>query len=49
VMRVMKHWDSLPRQMVDTPSLAMFKVRLDGALSSLIQFKVPLLIAGGLD
>ena len=35
-MRVMKHWNRLPREMVATPSLEVFKVRLDGALSNLI-------------
>ncbi|KFV96554.1 hypothetical protein N327_06030, partial [Fulmarus glacialis] len=35
-MRVVKHWHRLPREVVDAPSLETFKVRLDGALSSLI-------------
>ncbi|KAK4814256.1 hypothetical protein QYF61_012760 [Mycteria americana] len=35
-MRVVKHWNRLPREMVDAPSLETLKVRLDGALSSLI-------------
>ncbi|GAB0183146.1 hypothetical protein GRJ2_000779900 [Grus japonensis] len=35
-MRVVKHWDRLPREVVDTPSLETFTVRLDGALSNLI-------------
>ncbi|KFP53802.1 hypothetical protein N323_06997, partial [Cathartes aura] len=34
--RVLKHWDRLPREVVDAPSLETFKVRLDGALSTLI-------------
>ena len=33
---VVKHWNRLPRKMVDAPSLETFKVRLDGALSNLI-------------
>ncbi|KFW63325.1 hypothetical protein AS28_10302, partial [Pygoscelis adeliae] len=35
-LRVVKHWPRLPSEVVDAPSLATFKVRLDGALSSLI-------------
>ncbi|KFP53824.1 hypothetical protein N323_08112, partial [Cathartes aura] len=35
-MRVVKHWNTLPREVVDAPSLETFKVRLDGALSNLI-------------
>ncbi|KFP53976.1 hypothetical protein N323_05634, partial [Cathartes aura] len=35
-MRVMKHWNRLPREVVDTPSLEIFKVRLDRALTNLI-------------
>ncbi|KFR10064.1 hypothetical protein N306_13514, partial [Opisthocomus hoazin] len=34
-MRVVKHWHRLPREAVDAPSLAVFKARLDGALSNL--------------
>jgi len=33
-MRVVKHWNSLPRGAVAAPSLEVFKARLDGALSS---------------
>ncbi|KFQ62165.1 hypothetical protein N334_04873, partial [Pelecanus crispus] len=35
-MRVVKHWNRLPREVVEAPSLATFKARLDGALSTLI-------------
>ncbi|KFQ97077.1 hypothetical protein Y956_06669, partial [Nipponia nippon] len=35
-MRVVKHWNRLPREVVDAPSLQTFKTRLDGALSNLI-------------
>ncbi|KFQ05293.1 hypothetical protein N330_11417, partial [Leptosomus discolor] len=35
-MRVVDHWNRLPREAVEAPSLDTFKVRLDGALSNLI-------------
>ncbi|KFQ97627.1 hypothetical protein Y956_11833, partial [Nipponia nippon] len=35
-VRVVKHWNGLPRAVVDAPSLETFKARLDGALSNLI-------------
>ncbi|KFP09622.1 hypothetical protein Z169_09295, partial [Egretta garzetta] len=34
--RVVKHWNRLPREVVEAPSLETFKARLDGALSNLI-------------
>ncbi|KFQ85855.1 hypothetical protein N337_07117, partial [Phoenicopterus ruber ruber] len=36
MMRVVKHWNRLPREVVDAPSLEVFKARLDMALSNLI-------------
>jgi len=48
-MRVVKHWQMLPREVVEVPSLATLKVRLDGALSNLIWLKMSLLTAGWLD
>ncbi|KFW73671.1 hypothetical protein AS28_14704, partial [Pygoscelis adeliae] len=35
-MRVVRHWNRLPREAVGAPSLQVFKVRLDGALSNLV-------------
>ncbi|KFP21085.1 hypothetical protein Z169_00537, partial [Egretta garzetta] len=35
-MRVVKHWNRLPREVVEAPSLATFKARLDGAVSNLV-------------
>ena len=35
-MRVVRHWHRLPREAVAAPSLAVFKARLDGALSNLV-------------
>ncbi|KFR17358.1 hypothetical protein N306_03823, partial [Opisthocomus hoazin] len=35
-VRVVRHWTRLPREVVDDPSLEVFKARLDGALSSLV-------------
>ncbi|KFR13082.1 hypothetical protein N306_05670, partial [Opisthocomus hoazin] len=35
-VRVVKHWNRLPREAVDVPSLEVFKARLDGALSNLV-------------
>ena len=35
-MRVLRHWNWLPREAVDAPSLEVFKTRLDGASSNLI-------------
>ncbi|KFW67811.1 hypothetical protein AS28_03008, partial [Pygoscelis adeliae] len=35
-MRVVRHWNRLPRDVVDTPSLEVFEARLDVALSNLV-------------
>jgi len=48
-MRVVRHWHRLPREAVAAPSLAVFKARLDGALSTLVWWKVSLPMAGGWD
>ncbi|KFP00241.1 hypothetical protein N300_00395, partial [Calypte anna] len=36
IMRVVRHWNRLPREAVAAPSLEVFKARLDGALSNLV-------------
>jgi len=43
------HWNRLPRDVVNAPSLETFKARLDRTLSNLIWLMMSLLIAGGLD
>ena len=48
-MRVVRHWNRLPREAVNAPSLEAFKARLDEALSNLIQWKVSLPMAGGVE
>ncbi|KFU90723.1 hypothetical protein M959_14721, partial [Chaetura pelagica] len=35
-VRVIKHWNRLPGELVDAPSLEVFKARLDVALYSLV-------------
>ncbi|KFO99828.1 hypothetical protein N300_02331, partial [Calypte anna] len=35
-MRVVRHWNRLPREVVEAPSPEFFKARMDGALSSLM-------------
>ncbi|KFQ63293.1 hypothetical protein N334_13039, partial [Pelecanus crispus] len=36
IMRVVRRWNRLPREVVDAPPLEMFKAGLDGALSNLV-------------
>ena len=45
--RVARHWNRLPREVVDAPSLEAFKARLDVALGSLVCWLVTLHIAAG--
>lgn len=41
-MRVVKHWKKLPKEAVDVLTLALFKGRLDNALSNLVEWEVSL-------
>ncbi|KFV90888.1 hypothetical protein N327_12446, partial [Fulmarus glacialis] len=34
--RVVKHWNRLPREVVDAPSLSEFKKQLDNALNNML-------------
>ncbi|KFV07697.1 hypothetical protein N340_06034, partial [Tauraco erythrolophus] len=34
--RVVRHWNRLPREVVDAPSLEVFRARLDEALGNLV-------------
>ena len=46
-MRMVRHWHRLPRAAVAAP--AVFKARLDGALSNLVWWKMSPLMAGRLE
>ncbi|KFP78881.1 hypothetical protein N310_02987, partial [Acanthisitta chloris] len=35
-VRVVRHWHRLPREVVDVPTLAVYKARLDESLSNLV-------------
>ena len=48
IQRVVTHWNKLPKEAVDAPSLEAFKARLDVVLSSLVWWLATLHIAGGL-
>jgi len=48
-VRVVRHWNRLPRDAVDDPSLETFKPRLDQATSNMIWLRVSLFFAGELD
>ena len=45
--RVVTHWNRLPKEVVDAPSLEALKARLDVALGSLVCWLATLHIAGG--
>ncbi|KFQ23646.1 hypothetical protein N332_12735, partial [Mesitornis unicolor] len=36
ILKVVGHWHRLPREVVDAPSLEVFKARLDRALGNLV-------------
>ena len=46
--RVVTHWNRLLKEVVDAPTLKVFKARLDVALGSLVWWLATLHIAGGL-
>ena len=46
-VRVVRHWNRLPSEVVNALSVEAFKARLDGALSNLVLVSLP--IAGGLE
>ena len=46
---VVTHWNRLPKEVVDAPSLDAFKARLDVALGSLVWWLATLYMAGGLE
>jgi len=46
---VVRHWNRLPREVADAPSLETFTAELDVALSNLVYLKMSLLTAGGVD
>lgn len=48
-MKVVRNWNMFSRETVDAPSVEVFKAGLDGALDSIIYWKVSLPVAGVLE
>ncbi|GAB0176365.1 hypothetical protein GRJ2_000101700 [Grus japonensis] len=48
-VRVVRHLNRLPREVVDASSLETFKARLDRALGNVVYWRVSLAMAGGLE
>jgi len=48
-VRVVRHWNRLPRKAVDPSSLEVFKASLDGTLRNLVKWKVSLPMPGRLE
>ena len=46
---MVRHGNRSPREVVDAPSLEVFKARLDGALGNLVWWEVSLPMAGELE
>lgn len=46
---MLRHWHRLPRNVVEATPLETFKAGLDRALNNLIQLRISLLSAGGLE
>ena len=49
IVKVVRHWNRLSRNVVDAPSLEIFEARLDQALENLIYLCMFLVIEGGLE
>ena len=46
-LMAVRHWNWLPKEAVDAPSLEAFKARLDVTLGSLLWWLATLHVAGG--